>query len=462
MSLYMIRIPGKLLNLILILIAGSTLIAAKEETIPNILFIPIDDLRPELGCYGNESIITPNIDRLAAEGVLFERAYCQVPVCGATRASLMTGLYPTEDRFVTYYTRVGEDAPGVLDLPRWLKQNGYTTISNGKVYHHADDQADSWDDNYKGKDFRMYLVPENQGLEFAEQVSWEAADVDDNDYHGGQLAEKVIADIRRAKEEGTPFFITAGFTKPHLPFNAPKKYWDMYDQDALEPAANPFIPKGAPREAMHNWGELRGYGDVPDEGPLPDGLDRILKHGYYACTTYTDAMVGRLLDELDRLDMRKNTIVILFGDHGWQLGEHTLWCKHALFKTSLHAPLIISAPGVKGGQRTTQLVEFVDIYPTLCELAGLDLPDHLQGKSMVPLMEKPNAPFKEAIFGRYHGGDSVKTDRYQYSEWKTGGRMLYDHQKDPMENVNQAANPEYAEVIDRLAKLLKAHKASLN
>lgn len=454
-------IPRMFLSLLITLISMAT-VEGNPESIPNILFIPIDDLRPELGCYGNESIITPNIDRLAAEGVLFERAYCQVPVCGATRASLMTGLYPTEERFVTYFTRVGEDAPGVMDLPRWLKQNGYTTISNGKVYHHADDQADSWDDNYKGKDFRMYLNPENQGLESKDQPSYEIADVDDNDYHGGQLAEKVIADIRRAKEEGTPFFITAGFTKPHLPFNAPKKYWDMYDRDALDPAANPFIPKGAPREAMHNWGELRGYGDVPDEGPLPDGLDRILKHGYYACTTYTDAMVGRLLDELDRLDMRKNTIVILFGDHGWQLGEHTLWCKHALFKTSLHAPLIISAPGVKGGQRTTQLVEFVDIYPTLCELAGLDLPDHLQGKSMVPLMEKPNAPFKQAIFGRYHGGDSVKTDRYQYSEWKTGGRMLYDHQKDPMENVNQAANPEYAEVIERLAKLLKSHKASLN
>jgi arylsulfatase A-like enzyme len=184
-------------------------------------------------------------------------------------------------------------------------------------------------------------------------------------------------------------------------------------------------------------------------------------HGYYACVSYTDAMIGRLLDELDRLEMRDNTIVILWGDHGWQLGEHSLWCKHALFETSLHAPLIVSAPGMKAGQRTAALVEFVDIYPTLCDLAGVEAPDHLHGKSLAPLMRDPVAPFKEAIFGRYHGGESVRSDRFQYTEWTSGAKMLYDHASDPDENVNVVNNPKYREVVAKLQQILKDHRASL-
>jgi arylsulfatase A-like enzyme len=446
--------------IILMMVIGLPLLVKAGESglRPNILFIPVDDLRIDLGCYGNEQVITPNIDRLASEGTLFERAYCQVPVCGASRASFLTGLYPTADRFVTYYSKAEEDAPGVVDLPGWFKENGYTTISNGKVYHHASDNRTSWDEVHKPKDFRVYLLPENQGLEFKDQVSYEAADVEDTGYPGGQLAEKIMGDLRRAKESGTPFFITAGFTKPHLPFNAPKKYWDMYDRAELELADNDYVPKGAPSEAIHNWGELRGYGDIPDEGPLPEGMNRILTHGYYASTTYTDAMIGKVLDELDRLEMRDNTIIILFGDHGWQLGEHSLWCKHSLFQTSMQAPMIISAPGMPAGLQTKALVEFVDIYPTLCDLAGIPLPDHLQGKSVKPVMLDQEIAFKEAAFARYHGGEVVKTDRFAYAEWKSGGRMLYDHQKDPDENINIVDNPEYRSVVEKLSGLLKAHR----
>lgn len=443
------------------MIAAASCVAQPQNR-PNILFIPVDDLRPQLGCYGYPQTRSPNIDRLANSGMLFDRAYCQVPVCGASRASLMTGLYPKADRFVNYLAKAQDDAPGIIDLPGHLKANGYTTISNGKVYHHADDNTDSWHEIHKKEDFRFYLLPENQGLAFTNQVAFEAADVPDNAYPDGALADKVIADLRRAKKEGTPFFITAGFTKPHLPFNAPKKYWDMYDPAHINLANNPFVPKDAPSNAIHQFIELReGYGGIPKTGPIPDDLARTLIHGYYACVSYIDAQVGRLLDELDRLKMRDNTIVVLFGDHGWQLGEHGLWCKHALFHTSLNAPLIISAPGIKPGQRTKALVEFVDIYPTLCELAGLPLPKHLQGKSMVPLMNNPALEWKQAAFSRYIQGESVKTDHFLYSEWSDGSRMLYDHRKDPDENVNTAVLPEYAQVVEKLSQELQKHRENV-
>lgn len=441
---------------------AASLLSASTDVKPNVLFIVIDDLRPELGCYGNEDIITPNIDRLANEGALFERAYCQVPVCGASRASFMTGLYPTPDRFVRYYARADEDAPEVPDIPSWFQSKGYTTISNGKIYHDKEDNAGSWDEVYRPNDFRVYLLPENQGKPYNEQVAWEAADVEDDAYPGGQLANKVIEDLRRAKAAGTPFFITAGFTKPHLPFNAPKKYWDMYDADSIELADNPYKPAGAPRNAMHDWNELRdGYSGIPKSGPLPDDLARIMIHGYHACTTYTDAMVGRVLTALKELEMEDNTIVALMGDHGWQLGEHSLWCKHASFNTSLQTPLMITGPGIEAGQHVQGLVEFVDIYPTLCELSGIGLPEHLQGESLVPMVQDGDHRGKDAVFSRYHTGESVKVNRYLYTEWSDGAQMLYDHQKDPDENVNISENPENEVIVEKMKSLLDEHRKAL-
>lgn len=407
-------------------------------------------------------MISPNIDRLADEGLLFERAYVQVPVCGASRASLMTGMYPTAERFVTYYTRASENAPGIVDIPGHFKSNGYRTISNGKTYHHQDDNSDSWYEIHRPPDFRVYLKPENQGKEFNQMAAWEDADVEDSAYPGGALADKVIADMRRTNKENIPFFITAGFTKPHLPFNAPKKYWDLYDEAELALASNPFAPKGAPSNALHQWNELRdGYAGFPREGNVSDEMARKLIHGYYACVSYSDAMVGKLLDELDRLELRDNTIVVLMGDHGWQLGEHALWCKHALFNTSTLTPLMISAPGFKQGQRTDALVEFVDIYPSLCELAGIPLPGHLQGRSFVPLLENPSINWKQAVFSRYRGGESVTTERFSYTRWDDGNHMLYDHAKDPDENVNVVDNPEYAKVVERLLRHITNHTSKL-
>ncbi len=434
---------------------------------PNVLFIPIDDLRPQLNCYGHTQMVSPHIDELAGDGVIFQNAYCQVPVCGATRASLLTGVRPKRDRFVTYATKVDEDLPGALTLPEHFRKNGYTTLSNGKVFHHRTDTADrSWSAKpwypNTGGNWRNYLIKENQAV--AEEnngrgPAFECSDVPDNAYIDGQIADHAIEDLQRLKDAGDPFFLAAGFIKPHLPFNAPKRYWDLYRRADIKLADNPFRPRGAPDNAMHNWGELRSYFKVPTKGPLPDEMARTLIHGYYAATSYTDAQVGRLLSELDRLGLRENTIVVLWGDHGWQLGEHGMWCKHCNFNTSLNAPLILSAPDFTGEKRSDALVEFADIYPTLCELAGISLPKHLEGASFVPLLEHPGQQWKKAAFSRYFAGDSIRTEQHLYTEWTNDkgdicGRMLYDHEADPDENENISEESENQGLVTQLSKML--------
>jgi len=436
---------------------------------PNILFIAVDDLRPQLGCYGQTQMISPNIDRLAAEGVIFKRSFCSVPVCGASRASLLSGVRPTRDRFLHWYTRVDEDLPGALTLPEYFRQNGYHTISIGKVYHHPDDDENGWNEPpYRLPAEYRYLIEENIRIDKANREAgqgrrgpaWEAVDVDDGKYPDGTYAEKAISDLKRLKELNQPFFLAVGFVRPHLPFNSPQKYWDLYRREYINLADNPFRPRGAPDAALHNWGELRHYADIPQAGPLPDGMALTLIHGYYASVSYVDAQIGRLLNELEHLGLADDTIVVLWGDHGWQLGEHGLWCKHCNFQTSLHAPLIIRAPGIHGGKTTEGLTEFVDIYPSLCELCGLELPAGLEGTSFVPLLKDPGRPWKKAIFSRYHDGDSIRTRRYLYTEWKNDegevyARMLYDHDLDPKENINISERPENRELVERLSGMLR-------
>ena len=434
---------------------------------PNVLFISVDDLRPELNCYSATQIQSPNIDRLANEGLLFERAYCNFAVCGASRASLLTGLRPTDTRFLNYYTWAEKDAPGVLDLPSCFKQAGYRTVLNGKIYHHPEDNTNSWDecfvpayDGYYFNEDNLAILAANPGSKRA--LPYEASDQPDEVYQGAMVANKAIEELRRAHETGQPAFITAGITKPHLPFNCPQKYWDLYPTETISlPENYRYAPKDSPARALSRWGELRNYEGVPKEGPVSDEMAIQLIRGYYACTTFTDAMIGRIFVEMDRLEMWDNTIVILWGDHGWQLGEHTLWCKHCCFDTAERAPLLIAAPGFKKGLRSRALVEFVDIYPTLCELAGIAPPTHLQGKSFVALMDEPNRKWKDAVFSRYQKGVSMRTDRYLYTEYFTDdgkfeGRMLYDHQTDPDENINIAAWPENAELVKELSQRLRA------
>ena len=433
-----------------VLVSATT--ATAEPSRPNVLFIAVDDLRPELGCSGKHHIHSPNIDRLAESGIVFERAYCMVPTCGASRSSLLTGIRPSRHRFVSYSTWAQKDAPGITTLNTQFKTNGYYTVSLGKVFHHPTDNAEGWSEPaWRPTGVPWYRRPENQESHEKRQKqggrkrgpAWETADVPDDAYADGVLAQRAVEDLRRLKGQDQPFFLAVGFFKPHLPFIAPKKYWDLYDHDNIHLPDNYHVPKDAPKESIHTFGELRAYAGIPSKGPVSDETARNLIHGYYACVSYTDAQIGKLLAELDRLELTSNTIVVLWGDHGWNLGEHTLWCKHCCYETSMHAPLIVSAPGIKGGKKTAGLTEFIDIYPSLCELAGLSLPPHLQGRSFVPLMKQPNQPWKEAAIGRFQNGDTIRTDAFRFTEYTDGkgklvSRMLYDHGNDPRENVNVA------------------------
>ncbi len=451
----------------------------KPKNKPNVLFITIDDLRPKLGCYGQEQIISPNIDRLAAQGVLFTESFCQVPVCGASRASLLTGLRPTRTRFTSFATVADEDAPGIDAIPKHFKKNGYHTISNGKVFHHYEkDGAGGWSEEpwhangwvdapwYPKGNWRNYLTDENLSLALHREngagKAWEAADVPDEAYFDGATAEKTVNDLVRLKDSDKPFFLAVGFRKPHLPFNAPKKYWDFYKRNEIKLADNPLVPKGAPDSSLpDNLWEINAYEGIPYHRPISDDeTSRTLIHGYYACVSYIDAQIGIILDELEKQNLRDNTIIVLCGDHGFHLGEHSLWSKFTCYRESLRAPLIISAPGIKGGQKTSGLTEFIDVYPTLCELSNLRLPDHLQGESFVRLMQNPELPWKQAVFSRIGKGDSVRTKRYRYTEWTKDdreiyARMLYDHQSDPNENKNIAELPENKDLVNKFSKMLK-------
>ncbi|MDA0284441.1 MAG: sulfatase, partial [Planctomycetota bacterium] len=407
-------------------------------------------LLPELACYGKPHIQSPNIDRLAASGVLFERAYCMVPTCGASRASLMTGIRPARSRFVSYLARADQHAPGVTTFNTQFRKNGYYTVSLGKVFHHATDNAKGWSEPaWRPNDIPWYQSPENHELHTRRQKqgsrnrgpAWESAEVPDNAYADGVIADRAIADLRRLNEREEPFFLAVGFLKPHLPFIAPRKYWELYDHEKIQLLENYHVPIDAPKESIHSSGEMRAYAGIPAKGPVSEETARHLIHGYYACVSYADAQIGKLLDELDRLEISDNTIVVLWGDHGWNLGEHTLWCKHSCYETSMQIPLVVRAPGIKGGQRRSGLIESIDLYPSLCELAGLPLPDHLQGRSFATLMKVADSDWKSAAVGRFQNGDTIRTDAFRFTEYtdKNGKRtsqMLYDHNANPHETVN--------------------------
>lgn len=444
----------------------NAVVASAEPTAsrPNVLFIAIDDLRPELNCYGRTHIQSPNIDALAASGTLFERAFCMVPTCGASRSSLMTGLRPSRNRFVSYLTRADQDAKGMATLNTHFKDNGYHTVSNGKVFHHRHDSAVGWSESAwrpKGNSYQLEINRQLHARPGRKQrgPAFESSHSDDGEYLDGMTANKAVADLRRLANNQTPFFLAVGFAKPHLPFVAPKKYWDLYDPQDIQLPANYHVPIDAPAEAIHNSGELRAYHGIPAKGPVSEATAHSMIHGYYACVSFVDAQVGRVLSELDQLGLADKTIVVLWGDHGWNLGDHTLWCKHSCFESSMHAPLIVRAPGLPGGTRTAALTEFIDIYPTLCELSDLKPPPHLQGRSFVPLLKDQNAAWKEAAIGRFQAGDTVRTDQFRYSEYTTRNgiptaEMLYDHKQDPLENRNLAKQNSHAGKVEILRNQL--------
>ena len=485
-------------NLLPILMCGMSLafnVFASDVKPANVLFIMIDDLRPELGAYGSTAVKSPNIDSLASEAVLFANAYVNVPVCGASRASMMSGIRPTEKRFVGYQARIDEDAQDAETLFGYLKNQGYYSESIGKILHFSEDSKADWSAppwNPKAKIKRLghrnYQSAENIASFLKDRVgpAYEAADVPDNHYFDGMIADQAMASLESVSQRDQPFFMAVGFLKPHLPFTAPLRYWDLYREDDIDLASNPLMPVAAPREAMHSWGELRKFEGIPKAPhPVPDAMAKKLVHGYLASVSYSDAQVGKLLAKLKQLDLDDNTIVILAGDHGFSLGEHGLWVKHSPFDVATRTPLIVKlptklteksamglllgstlstssepTPNLKPGVGTAEgLVEFVDIFPTVLELLGKPKLPQLQGDSFVSQLLDVNAPGKVAVFPRWHAADVIKTDRYAMTEWfdqqgQVTARMLFDHINDPKETVNLAEHKDYKSLVADLHEQL--------
>jgi len=484
-----------------VLLWSSTAKAAKRL---NVLFIAVDDLRPSLGCYGDPVAKSPHIDQLAKRGLVFRRAYCQQAVCSPSRTSLLTGLRPDTTRVYDLKTHFRKRVPNVVTLPQLFKNNGYHTQSIGKIYHGVAtypfgnrlDDPPSW--SVPGRMPQLHFYHSPRGMRIAEKwfkqhrrglirrypalksltwkdavirgLPWEAPDVPDSEVIDGRIAEGAINILRERRDK--PFFLAVGFLKPHVPFIAPKKYYDLYPLSSIRPVVNPFFPKGAPKFAGLNSQEMRVYYGIPQRGPVADEEEaRKLYRAYYACVSFVDAQVGRLLAELDRLKLRDNTVVILWGDHGYHLGENGFWCKQTNFELSARAPLIISVPGQKNaGRKTDALVEFVDIYPSLAKICGLSLPADLEGTSFVPLLKNPQRPWKTAAFSQYPRrvkgvghvmGRSIRTDRYRFTEWTVPKKQfrvieLYDHRTDPQENENVAERPQNTNLIEKLTKQLHA------
>ncbi|MFW6290022.1 MAG: sulfatase [Mariniphaga sp.] len=452
---------------------------------PNVLFIAIDDLRPELGCYGNHHIKSPNIDRLAETGAVFTNHFVSVPTCGASRFSLLTGMLPqTKGHLSNDACRNFIAGKPETDTPETfihhLQRNGYYTVGIGKISHYVDgllygytDSAGtdyelphSWDEMLlnPGKwdtgwnAFFGYADGENRQSMNRQVKPYEMADVADTGYPDGLIAEQALDKINELAEQEKPFFLAVGFFKPHLPFNAPKKYWDMYDEQDIPVSPVSFIPKNVHKESLHGSGEFNSYqlGDekVSLENPASDEYARKLRHAYYACVSYIDAQVGKLLAELEDQGLSENTIVIIWGDHGWHLGDHRVWGKHTVFDKALKSAFIIKAPGLTDGKPVEKVVSTVDVYPTLVELCHVAMPHDTNGKSLVPLLENPDADWEEAAYGYFRNGISLRTERYRLTKYYREAEPvieLYDHQNDPHEAVNVAgSNPG---VVDQLLPL---------
>jgi len=454
---------------------------AKKVKRPNVLFIAIDDLRGAVGCLGDKIAVTPNMDRLAKQGTVFLNAYCQQAVCNPSRASVITGMRPDTLKVWDLKTHFRKHHPDIVTLPQYFKQHGYFTQSFGKILHGQGVPSmdpPSWSmepvwDHCTKRD--QYVLPENRpGEDNGKQAAAECADVADEAYIDGKVAVEAIKRIEELAENDQAFFLAVGFRKPHLPCSAPKKYWDMYKRESFEnddwPALN--RPKDGPDIALHNWKELRGYTDIPNIGEIPSEKAAEVRHGYYASASYTDAQIGKLMEAIDNYDLGENTIICLWSDHGFHLGEHTIWCKTSNYEFDARVPLIISAPKGEKGQACRKLVELVDMYPTLVELAGLPLPVGLEGTSMVPLLDDSKRNWKKAVFTQFPRpsyykenfssmGYSVRTERFHYIEWIDAKKMepialeLYDHRSDPYELINQAGQKEKQSTVKQLSKLLK-------
>ena len=462
-------------SIVLLCCSVSALIA---ESRPNVLFISIDDLRPELGTYGTKAL-TPNIDKLASAGVRFDHAYCNQAVCGASRLSLMTGLYPEKTGERSFHvTGWRERFPDTITLNQHFMSNGYNTIGLGKIYH--DNHGDGVDMKNWSQWLKVsgsaYVNPESRKNMRVTQSSTkvrrrgpatEAGGEGSIEYTDSKRAKKAAELLGELAQKDKPFFLAVGFTKPHLPFNAPKKFWDLYEREDFSMPANTGMPPGYPEYAAElDAGEIRSYSDIPEKGVLttdfPEELNKRLLHGYHACVSYMDDNVGTVLDALDKSGLSKNTIVVFWGDHGWKLGDHSSWCKHTNFECDTRVPLIIRAPG-KGKGQSDALVELIDLYPTLCDLTGLKKPTHLQGDSFLNSVTDPEIKHRDFAYSSYaHSGKvghSIRTPQYRYTEWWKKGtderidRVMTDIKADPGETTSALKGNK--ELADSLSEELK-------
>lgn len=520
---------------------------------PNVLFIAVDDLRPELGCYGSPIAITPNIDRLAARGLVFNRAYCQQAICGPSRASIMTGTRPESTGVIHNYIlfRQGKQ-PDIITLPQHFRNNGYETVYVGKVFHGKDtDEALSWSRQPAEDALEIKALPKPQGFVLKENIeikektrkemfakygeqakyglamgpAWECADVPDQTYVDGYNTDLAIATLRDMLERhpDRPFFLGFGMKKPHLNWVAPKKYWDLYDPEKIPLAENTKAPLGGAPMGLHASFELRVRSGIPKKGAIDPEMQRTLKHAYLACVSYVDAQIGRMVQALEEEGVLENTVIVLWSDHGWHLGDMGIWGKATNYEIATRVPLIVAAPQVPAsnvGMHSDALVELVDVYPTLCDLCGLEKPEHLEGQSFVPLLKAPQRPWKTAVFSQfptpalrewaanplspgmretYFGplitqveeriqkqfpevwnreffeqrlmGYAMRTDRYRLVVWKDYIHPeqkpiffeLYDHQTDPQETKNIALEkPELVQrLLEQFSKGWKGNLASV-
>lgn len=505
------------------LLSLATAHGAGPSPRPNVLFIAVDDLKPWLGCYGHPVVKTPHIDRLAERGTVFRNNYCQMALCGPTRLSLMTGLRPDTTQVynmggdIFHIDAARRRAPQLRTLPGHFKEHGYASIGFGKVLdgRNTDPGQDrqSWSDpkgvrwewdsalypvqpaggGYQDPETRKKVEAalaevERRGIknkrartDFLSTVEGsrpvcESMDLPDEAYaEGNVMAAPAVAAIRRFGQSGQPFFLAVGFYKPHLPFVAPKKYWDLYAPEDFALAPVQQYPAGGVSYAETDYIEARGFHPVPVEGPIPEPLQRHMMHGYAACISYVDAQVGKLLQALEEAGLADNTIVCLWGDHGFHLGDKQIWGKHTNFEEATRAPLIIAAPSIPGGRVEDEaMTEFVDVFPTLCDLAGLEPPQGLEGKSLTRLMrgERPveNKPAVSQYMRKLDDGLAmgwaIRTPRYRYVEWrrissdgkdytlsgKVLGTELYDYETDPHERRNLAADPEHGAVRAEMAR----------
>jgi len=481
----------------------SVLLQAQKT---NVVFIIVDDLKPLINTLGENQMITPNLDSFAKESVVFTNAHAQQAVCAVSRVSFMTGTRPDVTQVLDLRTNMRDKVPNSLTIPEYFKQNGYITAGLGKVLHGAKNgDPQSWtipfihdaelpfntsvatpaDLQYQNTNTRNIFneleKKKSNGAKFnmrsalnkaGARPSVESIDVPDDAYVDGAIAKNSIELLKLFQQKNKPFFLAIGFRKPHLPFTAPKKYWDLYKPEDIKLAKFQKHAEGSPAYAYHNFGELRNYSDMKanldEQGRVIEKKQRELIHGYYAAVTYVDAQLGKVLAYLKSSGLEKSTMIVLIGDHGWHLGDHGLWNKHTTFEQATRTPMYMRSPKGKTGIRNSSPTELVDIFPTMCEIANLKIPKNLQGKSLVPILNGKNSSVKNAALSQWPRdgkmGYALRNNRYRYVEWRVGdykkskdymhGKVaaveLYDYEKDPLETKNLAKEKEYAEIVKKL------------